>query len=122
MLLSPKDAATKHHGKFTAKGSGSAYTKPAAGRVVPRLIEPRNERLMAARMNAGLTQGQLAKAVGLSRQIVNQYERLQARPTPKTGERIARFLSLHTGEVMRYDDLFPVVSVTARDMLDEGAA
>jgi DNA-binding XRE family transcriptional regulator len=75
---------------------------------MPRLADPRNEKLMAARVNAGLTQGQLAEAVGLSRQIVNQYERLRASPSAKTGNRIARVLSLHTGEVLTYSDLFPL--------------
>ena len=74
---------------------------------MPRERTPRNELLYRARYNAGLTQGQLAKAVGVSRQMICQYERLHARPSPDTGQRIAYVLGLHTGLTLRVTDLFP---------------
>ena len=81
---------------------------------MPREIAPRNERLYAARYEAGWSQQELGDAAGVSRQMVNSYERFQSRPKAATAERIARSLSLKTGRVYRVSDLFSV-AVDAND-------
>jgi transcriptional regulator with XRE-family HTH domain len=72
---------------------------------VPRLT---NETLKSARVNAGLTQAELAKAVGISRQRLNQYERLRHQPSPQMGERIATVLGVMLRKELTYTDLFPL--------------
>lgn len=83
-----------------------AWRSVGGGVLVPREISPRNDRLYGERMDAGLTQQQLARVCGVSRQSINSYERLKASPSPDTGQRIAYVLSLYTGKVLRYSDLF----------------
>jgi transcriptional regulator with XRE-family HTH domain len=83
---------------------------------VPREITPRNDRLYTARYDAGLTQTDLAKAADVSRQRVNEYERLKAQPSPETAQKIALVLTVKTGRPFKPSDLFPTVTVTARDV------
>jgi transcriptional regulator with XRE-family HTH domain len=61
---------------------------------MPREIKPQNN-LYRARYAAGLTQGQLAEQVGVSRQMVNQYERGKAVPSPEVAGRIIDVLGPH---------------------------
>ena len=65
-----------------------------------------NKSLYVARFNAGWTQQQLANRVGVSRQMVNGYERGTAHPSPKTAIEIAAVLSRQTGREYLAEDLF----------------
>ena len=71
---------------------------------MPRPIKPNS--LYRARFNAGWTQQQLANRVGVSRQMINGYERGTATPSPKTALEIAAVLSRKTGEDFLPTDLF----------------
>jgi len=55
------------------------------------------ERLREARIAAGMTQEQLAAAVGVSRPAVSQYEHGEMRPGVDTLERAAHELGVRAG-------------------------
>lgn len=60
-------------------------------------LEGLGERLREARTAAGVTQEQLAEAIGVSRPAVSQYEHGEMRPGLDTLERAAHHLGVRAG-------------------------
>lgn len=66
---------------------------------------PLVERLRAARIRAGISQGEAAVAVGCTRESLNRFERNPARYSPELAYRLARLLGVRISA----DDLFAEV-------------
>jgi putative transcriptional regulator len=74
---------------------------------MPRLQEPKNLLLFRARRNAGLTQAELGRRVGVSRQTVVAYERDGQIPQPKRAKEIADVFGLRATDLFDFDGLPP---------------
>lgn len=61
-------------------------------------------RLRAARHHAGLHQADLARAVGVSQQVISQWEGALSRPSDERRILLARALNLNVTELFAYPD------------------
>lgn len=74
------------------------------------------QKIKAARLNAGMTQAELAKKLGVAYQNIGQFERDLRKPKYETLERIANALNV---EVQTLDDRF-TTRVFLEDFLNDG--
>jgi transcriptional regulator with XRE-family HTH domain len=86
------------------------YNAPAmAGRPPTKEAPPFGRRLAAARHERGLTQRELAERMGVSREMMDYYERRARNPALGVIEQAADALGISVAELMGIDEKAPAV-------------
>jgi len=85
-----------------ARTSELSYHLPMPGGRPPQKPAPKfGQRMAAFRVAKGLSQGELAEALGMTRELVTYYERVSPNPSLEVVQKVADFFGVTVGELLK---------------------
>ena len=85
-----------------ARTSELGYHLPMPGGRPPKKPAPYfGQRMAAFRIAKGLSQGELAEALGITRELVTYYERVATNPNLELVKKVADFFGVTVGELLK---------------------